>query len=82
MVVLVDTDTISNAHRSVASEYSRTRIAFLFGLVPIRCIAVEFEVELSFLHFGFLQTKEVGVKLLEYVAESLTCASSQSVNIP
>ena len=61
MVVLVNTDTVCHAERLVAGEYSRSTIAFLVGIVPIRLIPVEGEVKLSLLHFRFLQTKEVGI---------------------
>ena len=82
VVVLVDTYTICHAQRIMACIYSRTRVAFLVGIVPIRCIALKFEVELSSLHLCLLQAEKVSVELFEYVAEPFSYASSQSVYIP
>ena len=61
----------------------RTAIAFLVGIVPIGCIAIERQVQLTFLHLRLLQTEEVGIQLFESFTEvSFTFASPQSVYIP
>ena len=82
VVMLVNSYAVCDIQWLVSCEDSRTRISLLLGIVPVGLISLKFEVELSRLHLGFLQTEEVGVELLEHIAESLAGASPDSVNIP
>ena len=82
MVVLVNTDTVCHAERLVAGEYSRSAIAFLVGIVPIRLIPVEGEVELSLLHLRLLQAEEIGIQFTEHLTEALALTGAKAVHIP
>ena len=82
VVVLVDADSVCNAQRLMLGEYGRTRIALLVGIVPVRLVAVEREVQLSLLHLCLLQTEKVSVHLLEDVAEPFPFTGSQPVDVP
>ena len=82
MVVLVDAKPVGYAQRLVLGEDCSARIAFFVGIVPVGCVAGEGDVELAFLHLGFLQAEEVGIKRGEIVAKVLSYASAQSVDIP
>ena len=75
VIVLFYSDAVCDIHGLVPCEDSRSRIPFLFGIVPIGGISFKFKVELTRLHLCFLQTEEVGVELLEHVGESLSGAS-------
>ena len=66
-VVVGDADAIADRKGSVASENRSARVAFLFGVVPVGGVAVESDVELSFLEFGLLETEKIGVKVAKNV---------------
>ena len=82
VVVKVDADAIAHAQRCVAGEDCRARIAFFVGIVPIRLIALEVQVKLSGLHFGFLKAEEVGIELLECVLKSFSHTGTKPVHVP
>ena len=83
MVVLVNTDAIAHVQRLVLGEDRRTAIAFLLGIVPVRCITLELQVQLSCLHLRFLQTEEISIQCLECLTEvSLSFTGSQPVYVP
>ena len=57
-------------------------ITFLFCVIPVRSVAGELQVQLTFLHLGFLNAEEVCVKGLEDVCKALACHGPQAVNVP
>ena len=66
----------------MSREDGGARVAFLLGIVPVRLVSFERQIELSRLHFRLLQAEEVGVERLETLAEALSLAGPQSVHIP
>jgi hypothetical protein len=82
VVVQVDADAIADAEWLVLREDGRTRVAFLFGIVPERLVALERKIELPCLHLRLLKTEEIGIELTEYLTEALTLAGPQSIHIP
>ena len=82
MVVLVDANAVAHAQGLMARVDGCSRIAFLLGIVPIRLVTWELQVELPFLHLRLLQTEEVGIERLELLAEPFALASAQAIDIP
>jgi hypothetical protein len=82
MVVQVDADAVCHAEWLVTGEDGCAGVAFFLSGVPVGCVALKLQVELSFLHFGFLQTEKVGIQQSECLAESFTLAGSQAVYVP
>ena len=82
MVVLINPYAIGHAQWVVLGKDSRTTVAFLIGIVPIALIALKGQVELTSLHFCFLQTEEVSIQLTESVAKPLSFTRPQAVHIP
>ena len=82
MVVHVDADAIGDAERFPTGEDGGAGVAFLVGIVPIALVALEGYVELSGLHLRLLKTEEVGIQLLEYLAEALALAGTQAIDVP
>ena len=82
MVVLVDANAVLHRQGFVTREDGSTRVAFLLGVVPVRLVSVELQVQLSLLHLRLLQAEEVGVQQLERLAEAFALAGPQSVDIP
>ena len=82
MVVLVDTDAITDAYWLMLREDSRARIALLVGIVPKRLVTFERKVKLSLLHLRLLKAEEVSIQLTENIAEALALASPQTIHIP
>ena len=82
VVVLIDANTISHTERLVTGKDGSTGITLLIGIVPIRLIALEGQIELSFLHLRLLKTEEVGIQLTENLTESFTLASAKPIYIP
>ena len=82
VIVLVDTDAIGHAERLVTGEDGCARIALLFGIVPIRLIALEGEIELPLLHLRLLKTEEVGIQLTENLTEPFALAGAEPIHIP
>ena len=82
MVVFIPTNAVGHAEWIVLGKDSRAAIAFLVGIVPITLVAFEGQIELSRLHLRLLKTEEVGIQLLEYLAEALALAGTQAVHIP
>ena len=81
-VVMFHVNAIADVERLVAGIDGGARVAFLLGVVPVRLITLELQVELSGLHLGFLQAEEVGIEPAECVAEAFLVACSQSVDVP
>ena len=82
MIVVVDADAIGHIEGFVLGKDGCAGVAFLLGIVPIRLIAIELQVQLTGLHLRFLQAEEVRIYLAEDVAEALAFASPQSVDVP
>ena len=82
MVVLVNTDAISDVLGLMAGEDGCSAIAFFLRIIPITLVAFKLKVELSFLHLCFLQTEEVGIQLTEGIAEALALTGTKTVNVP
>lgn len=81
-VMMFHADAIADVERLVAGIDGSARVAFLLGVVPVRLITLELQVELSGLHLGLLQAKEVGVEPGKAVAEPFVAAGAQSVDVP
>ena len=82
MVVFILANAVGHAEWIVLGKDGRAAIAFLVGIVPITLVAFEGQIELSRLHLRLLKTEEVGIQLLEYLAEALALAGTQAVHIP
>lgn len=82
VVMLLDAYAVGYVLGYVLGEDGRTRIAFLFGVVPIGVVAWEIQVELTGLQFCFLQAKKIGIQRLKCLAEVLAYHGTQSVNVP
>ena len=82
LVVVFDVDAAGDAQRLVACIDSRARIPFFLGIVPVGGVAVKWQIQLAFLHFGFLQAEEVGVEPVEGFDEALVFTGAEPVHIP
>ena len=82
VVVLVHPYAISHRRRYLPCEDGGAGVAFLVGIVPIALVALEGYVELSGLDLRLLKTEEVGIQLLEYLAEALALTGTQAIYVP
>ena len=82
VVMFLNAETIGDVQRFLFAEDRRAGITFLFSRVPIRMPAGELHVQLTGLHFGFLQTEEVGVKPSENFAETFLVTGAQPIDVP
>ena len=82
MVMFINADTVGHIQGRMLGIDSRSGIAFLVGIVPIRLITNKFHIDLAFLQFGFLQAEEIGIERLEDFGEALSRHSAQAVYIP
>ena len=82
VVVLLHAHTVAHAQWLVAGIDGCARISLLLGIVPVAFVAIELQVELTFLHLGLLQAEEVGIERLELALEVLAHASTQAIHVP
>ena len=82
VVVLINAQAVGHAQRSVLGENRRSAVAFLVGIVPVRLIAVESQIELTGLHLRFLQTEEIGIERSKDFGETFAHHRAKSVHIP
>ena len=82
VVVFIYAHTINDAQRLVLGEDGGTGVALLVGVVPVALIALEGDVQLALLHLCLLQTEEISIETAKDVAEALTIAGTQAVDIP
>ena len=82
VVMLLNAHAVAHAQWLVAAVDGSARVAFLLGIVPVRAIALKLQVQLTRLHLSLLQAEEIGVQLLEDVAEPLAHYGPQAIHVP
>ena len=82
VVMFLYAHSITYAQRLVLGIDGSAGISFFLSIVPVTLVALKLQVELSFLHLGFLQAEKVCIELLELVLEVLAHASTQAIYVP
>ena len=82
VVVLINPDAIRYVQRLSARKDSCSAIALFIGIIPIRLITIEVQIQLSGLHLRLLKAEEIGIKLTENVTKTLTLTSPKAIHIP
>ena len=80
--MLLDAYAVGYIERLMAAVDGRSRVAFLFSIIPVGAVTVKYQVQLPCLQLGLLQAEEVGVQLLENVTKSFANHGPQAVHVP
>ena len=81
VVVQLTAHAVLNGKRLLFGENRRTGIALLFRRIKEFQITRRGNLRLPGLHFGFLQTEEIGVLLRKIITEALRQAGAQTVDV-
>ena len=82
MVMLINAQAVGNSHRLVLRIDGSARVSLLLGIVPVRAIAIEIQIQLSLLHLRFLQAEEISIQCLESISKSFVGTGPQPVHVP
>ena len=82
LIVFFDSKTIPNGQRFFFGEDGNTGIALFHSTVPVLMVAGSFNDSLFRLHFGFAQTENISILLLEKVVEAFGDAGAQTIYVP
>lgn len=80
--MFLQAEAVCDIERGMAAEDCRTGISFFLRIVPVGAVALKLQIELTFLHFCFLQAKEVRIQGGERLFKSFFTTGSQAVDIP
>lgn len=81
-VVLLAAYAVADTDGLVTGVDGRARVALLLGVVPVRRVAFEGQIDLPGLHLGLLQAEEVGIQAVEDVGKAFVYAGPQAVDVP
>ena len=81
-IMLGNADAVTDGKRLSPAKDCRTRIPLLLCTVPILVIPRRFEIRLSGLHFGLLDTEDIRIRVLEKFRKSLAEASAEAIDVP
>lgn len=82
VVVLLDTNAEVYAEGFYARKNGCATIALFLSIVPVTFVTRKRYVELSGLHLRLLKAENIGIQTGENVAETLSVAGTEAVNIP
>jgi len=69
MIEFAVMDSVADRLRFMFRKNCRSRVALAFSVIPILMISWQIQFDLSFLQFGFLDAKEIGIKFFKDFAK-------------